>query len=495
MNASCQELKRFRLIDMHPNCSELAVHIFGHVIPVLAVFVVMLNIPMLIVFTRPHVRSHTTFILSLIACADILDIICPTVVLVYQYSLGHSNEFLLYSHCQWTYILLYVSVDTFNMISLWLTVLLAYIRCKCLQSPFLARHIHSGKRIIMYVLGILSLAMLVHLPSFFLFDFTPVKTIDTFTNSTMELCRIVEPDGAVLKSCMRRKIQIFTKTVVDSIVPCFFLVYYNFVILLTLRKARRSRTSLRRSESTSYNITKIQACETLVQVENVKLRQISIYKTASTELEGVSNESNGAWSTNSTQVAERNKCESPVLDRNDANNTDSHGIRMCCLNEGKSFRKKANSTDCVLDKLDQECKRTSWLIFVISTIVVVNEVPLAAENVYTLATYAGSPLPMNIYGCFSIILELFQFITYPMIFIIYASMSRAFRVELCTTIMHPCKQRGITPNDTNRLFLCPCVVQQTSSRCCEPIADLPCTNHSDKDNSFDMNMTKANTCM
>lgn len=478
MNGSCKGIITLRLIDIHPNCADLAVITAGYVVPCIAVLTLMLNLPIVIVFTKPRVRSHTTFILTLIACVDTLTIICPTYAYVYHYTFGHYVEYLAYSKCELTYILIEVCVDMFNMISLWLTVLLAYIRCRCLKSPFTARHIHSGKRILMYVSFILLLAVCVYLPSLFVFDFTPVKIVDPLTNRTMEVCGISEPDGIFLIHCTRRKLHVLVKTMLDSFIPCCILVYHNAEMFLILREAKQSRSSLRCRESPSRDISKKQTYGARTADCDARTNNICDHHLDRDDVFYVDTGN----SSNVSNPERRNiLCILPCYNRKLCQPGTCLG---CSCGYHTSFRKKVESTDSAFDKLDRDSRRASGLIVLVSTIVVVHEIPLAITNMYALATHVGVALPINIYGCFSFILLLWQYITYPVIFLIYACMSKTFRSELRKTIA--CQQPNTKVTHTKKLFLSPCSARKRTNPDVEATAGHSQDNAFDKDNDSDM---------
>lgn len=452
MNASGNDIMTLRLIDLHENCTDFAVYCLGYIIPGLAVCVVLINIPIVIVFTRQHVRSHTTFILALIACTDTVNIVCPTIPFVYHYTTGHYGEFLGYSQCRWTYILGDVCVDMFNMISLWLTVLLAYIRCRCLKSPFSVRHIHSAKRILVYIGIILMLTGLVHVPSVFFFEFVPVKAINSINNSTQELCGIVATKGILLTSFLwsGRKLQVLIKTIFESIIPVCILVYCNIVMILALEEAKQGRSSLRRNDSTSRNNYHTGTCG--VGIELAKCERIE----SDNNIEGVVYENTRGHSSISIGETTTDRCKYRYMNI-------SMCSRSCCVPPG-SFRKKVNVCDSGFAKLDRDSKRVSRFIVLVSTIIVVHEIPMAVANVHTLVSHADVPLLINIYGCFYLILLLWQYITYPVIFLIYTCMSGAFRSEFWKAILFTCKQHEVIATNTrHKLFLSPCSVRKRIS--------------------------------
>lgn len=557
MNRSCGEQTLLKLMDLHPDCVDLGVDVFRYIFPFLAVFVTTTNILIVFVFMKPHIRSHTTFILTLIACADILGIVCPTVVFAYLYLFGYYKEYLTCKQIEWTYILGEICVDVFNMLSLWLTVLLAYIRCRCINSPFLARHVHSFKRVFIYLICLLILVISLHVPSFYIFEFQQVQYVDKDNNGTHAVCAMLEPDGVFLKSCSSRKVQLILETVFDSVLPCVLLVYCTFAMLCTLHRGKQNRLSLRKIDSVRYNSikeSKKYAKEELTEQTCALRCEEAIAKCEKTDCESsrvkykrnnceekregnVCDANNENWDTTDVEVnnatcdredhevvkakrgnidiaAKTVKCESincascdktickaidldntkddifkgdeehissfskdankdnnndTVFFDSDENNDEKKSLDVdvslfcSCLNCQNSATKtvrQSTSSDSTIDKLDRESRRTSWLILCVSTIVLVHEFPLVAINIYNLTTYKDKPLPLS-NGCLSIVLLLWQFVTYQAIFFIYACMSSAFRSELRK--MFTCQRKQAEPALSNEgnSFPSPCAVRRT----------------------------------
>jgi hypothetical protein len=182
----------FRLKDVSSHCMHIIVPIEAYVFPVLSILVFGINVLAVFVFLQKRVRSHTTFLLTLIAITDILNITFPTYFCVYYYTLGHYKDYVTYQMCSLTYILGIVSVKFFNALSLWLTVLLAYTRCRCLKDPFNAHKRHTSKKVDIYVIFIIAFTIITHMPSAFLFEFSSITSSDSDTNTTKQLCVIEE---------------------------------------------------------------------------------------------------------------------------------------------------------------------------------------------------------------------------------------------------------------------------------------------------------------
>ncbi|XP_060554684.1 G-protein coupled receptor 52-like [Ruditapes philippinarum] len=264
--------------DLYPNCLSLSIYVFGYIIPVLAIFVAAVNILVIIVFQKPNIRSHTTIILTLIAGADMLGIMCSASIKAYHFLFGHYIDLLSCTMAKLTYIFGEICLDMFSMFSLWLTVLLSFIRCKCIKSPFSTRYIHTNRRILAYVLCLWIAVCIVHLPSYFIFDFQIISFVDYKTNITRVTCGILEIDGAFFKSCSRRKAHVIVEMVLDSFLPCILLLYYTTVMLLALRAANKSRSSLRRNNSSIEMIVIDMDCER--QTDKIETKEAKASVTA-----------------------------------------------------------------------------------------------------------------------------------------------------------------------------------------------------------------------
>lgn len=466
MNVTFKFGASFRLEDLHTSCIYLLVPVFGYIVPVFAALVTAVNILAVVVFMQPRVRSHTTHILTLIACTDTLNILFPTITYVYYYTLEHYKDFVSYKFCFLTYILSDVSVDLFNALSLWFTVLLAYIRCRCLKSPFDAYKIHTQKRIALYIFGILVFTIISHLPAFFLFDFYPASRVEQSTNATLEVCVVTESNFVFTNSSIGRKVQILTTSVLDSVIPCFILVYLDFVILITLREAKLSRISLRRGKPIcTHDISLDRDRKTL----NIFTRGALYFRTClkcrcfGNATDEISREI--------SEVKEKNIAFYEFSDVNQESTRNellphcSRGKMNYSHSKRKSWKKqKTESVDSAFDKLDRESRRTSWLILAITIIITLHEVPLAIANLYSLIKHAGVALPINMHGCLHAILTFWQYLTYLIIFLMYAFMSSSFRFELKRILTLSCGHENVQSLRPKKVFMSPCSVRKSLSR-------------------------------
>ncbi|XP_053406477.1 uncharacterized protein LOC128559254 [Mercenaria mercenaria] len=437
----------------------MAVNMFGYIIPVLSLFVTTMNVLIIIVFVKRHMRSHTTFILTLIACVEILNIDCPAIVFAYLYLRGSYKHYLTSEQIKWSYLLGKICVDMFNMCSLWLTVLLAFIRYRCISSPFVARKVHSPRKIIIYVVVIIVFVGLVHVPSFYLFEFRSVTNVDPISNLTTIVGALIEREGVYLKSCSGRKLHIIVETLTDSLIPSALLVCCNIKLLITLRKAKQSRSSLRHTNNVCFKSDEENSQKNI----NTDAEPSKINSRGSTNqtlgLKKVFHFNERYIPNISQPLVQNNKCKTNSMKDIKERRDTQHNFYTF-----KSRHTHAStSSDHSLDKLDRESERTSLLILLVSTIILVHECPLAIVNTYTLANYSDKPLPLS-KGCFSIVVLLWQFITYPAIFLIYSCMCKAFRKELWKILTCLCRREKRGQSNMRKPFPCPCSVRKRIPR-------------------------------
>lgn len=462
MNSSCGQPHTVRFIDLHRDCVDFAVNVFEYIFPILAVSVTAINILIIIVFTKPHMRSPTTFILTLIAFVEIINIICPTSIFSYLYLHGNYKYYLTRGEIQWSYILGKICVDMFNMISLWLTVLLAFVRCKCINSQSITRKVHSTKQIIIFVVLILVVVIVVNVPAFYIFEFYSIEKLDPIANITSEIGVLVESQGIYFRSCSGRKVHVFVEMITDSILPCVILICCNAKIVIALRKARNSRSVLRHKRTLKIVNGDKQKYKSM---ENISSEMLNgrLSKDISIELEKRFY-SNGRYIANDSekhlvdneckQVVHKSTRKTDFMKHYLLTNAKLHNF---CTFQTRHLRPRMHS-DSTIDKLDKESERTSLLILLVSTIIVLHELPLAVLKILTLAQSFNKPLPMS-RGCLSVIILLWQFITYPAIFLIYTCMCRAFRKELIKTLTCLCMRHNSKRQVNRKPASCPASIR------------------------------------
>ncbi|XP_052772715.1 uncharacterized protein LOC128211726 [Mya arenaria] len=393
--------------DLFPDCEEMHSLIFGIITPIQAALVTVANIFIVILFTKPHIRSRTTCLLTLIALADMLSIVSPTSIYIWLFTLDSDNNrrAVPFRFCIWTIAFVDIFQDMFNAMSLWFTVLLAFMRRKCLQSPFAAKCSHRYRHVIGYVSGVVCLVLAVHIPSFLIFDAIPLNGTFIDVNVTDVMCGLKER-----KYSIPRKIHLWMELLLDSLIPSCILLYLTISILWVLRKAKQSRSSLR-SHSSVYRPNGVPDDSenegVFVKLKNVQFRR-------------------------------------------------------------RKFREHT-SIDSAFEKLDRESRRTSWLIFVVATLISTHELPMALIRAYKLAVHMHETLPLVFFGCWSALFTLWQNTIYPLTFFIYALMSANIRSEIVRVLTCKCLFSGEEMSAGNaptvkRVLLSPCSVRKSLSK-------------------------------
>jgi hypothetical protein len=294
---------------------------------------------------------------------------------------------------------------------------------------------------------------LVHIPSFFIFDFHTISTFDPITNITSERGVLLETEGVFFKTCIGRKVHVCIETITDSLLPTIILVGCNINILVALRKAKKSRVILRHNEDDKLTIKteiekkdvkKVEFCSKLISVNDNLDKDADVDKIIPRENYKIS-----------TKRMYGNLCKP------EASNGKESDVKLSlanCVKLHNIFTSKAKhvrarlQSDSTVEKLDKEGRRTSCLILLVSTIIVVHELPLTILNTYTLVNSSDKPLPLS-HGCLSIILLLWQFITYPALFLIYACMSKVFRTELWNVLTCICIRHRNRRLNSGNVFL------------------------------------------
>lgn len=504
----------FHMDGLYP--IDCAVPIYGFIVPCLALMVVIINILIIVIFSKPHIRSHTTVILTIIALADSLNISLPSTIYVYYYVLGNHKDYVPYQLCQATFLLIHLLPEMFNLISVWSTILLACIRFRCLQSPFKAKSLHTNRRIAVGITFAVSLAILVQVPSLALFDFLPVNVTSTVTNRTMTTC-VVATSKLINGACILREIHIWIELFVNSFIPCFMLILLDLAILYTLHKAERRRGSLNRRGSSfkvkvkrksfdKRHICKENGCDqrsghTALNYSNLRQtdsndtmpdRGENIQKTTQVSLKDRSNDlmdknviseygvnkgnssvekcahysdsdslsSNKCVSRNSLQQRFQNRLSSVL-------HFTGHGLNQLGCDSpinSKDFKTSSTRSNDSYKRLAKESRRTSWMIFAVVALICSHELLYGILFAHKMVTNVG-PVPINFFGCGTVYLYLWQYITYPLIFLIYCFMSSAFRIELRNTLT--CRKAKPGKRQThgrNSVFMSPCTLRKSMSR-------------------------------
>lgn len=478
------------LQDLAPGCGSLVPVTYGIVVPILALFVISVDSVIITVFMRPNVRSHTTFILTLIAVSDIFNIAPPTGIYVFYYTLGNYHHALPYYLCRGTYLLSHVSHDFFHAMSLWLTVLLAFIRSKCLKAPFEARWIHKSKNVVLFVMAVLVLELIVHVPSVFILQFHAVARLDERSNTTVLDCAVSDID----EYSTSRKLHVWSEVIIDSIIPCLLLLYMDVTILRILRKAKQSRNSLRYCRSFRESRSKTTTSEDEPEVDNTptytKQSQATVQQNGAQireVVESAENDGNGCFrycvscakgkSKKHPESAEKDlnkditrkfcfvKANGVLKNKRQQPSQENRLLKLCRRHYKKKLRlEKQNSEDILFERLNRESRRTSWLILAVALLITTHEIPSAILHVLALVRHSKTTLPFTIFGCWSAVLNLWQHVVYPVIFLIYAWMSSVFRQEVLRVLRCKCYQNEADDEPIRKkVLMSPCSVRKTMS--------------------------------
>ena len=530
----------FHIDGLYPE--QCALPIYGFIVPPLAVLVVVFNALILVIFAKPHIRSHTTVILTVIAIADSLNISLPSIIYVYMYTFGHHHDYVPSSMCLSVYVLIHLLPEMFNLISVWATVLLACIRFRCIQAPFRAKDLHTNTRIAIGIVIVFIIGACVQLPSIGLFDFVPVNITSLVTNKTIETC-IVTTSKNLNSACFLREIHIWVELFANSFIPCFALITLDIAILYTLRKAELRRESLQRGSSFRFRIRRNSSasnheCSELLAKyavnETYKCNPLR-HTVSETEAAHTANLSNGVKPSIKNKTLENYKADSAVdgndaksgcdsdisrisvanaLTDSDCNNFDdiNRGIRRRAYTDSfhrrcqkrvasvlsipgslnrqfrssvsifrqdsvafKDFKNSSTRSNDSYKRLAKESRRTSWMIFAVVALICSHELLYGILFAHQMIHNVG-PIPLNFFGCGTVYLYLWQYITYPLIFLIYCFMSAAFRLELRRTVTCSKQKFGEKHSQPrNSVFMSPCTLRKSISleretkECCETL--------------------------
>lgn len=114
---------------------EYAVILFGYITPIFFVITVVANIIIVLVLSRPVMRTPTNLVLLSMAVADLLTLVFPVPWYFYMYTLGNYRHYLYPSLlCNMYNYMSEVLPAFFHTASIWCTILLACQRYAFLLS-------------------------------------------------------------------------------------------------------------------------------------------------------------------------------------------------------------------------------------------------------------------------------------------------------------------------------------------------------------------------
>ena len=417
--------------------------------------------------------------------------------------------------------------EMFNLISVWATILLAVIRFRCIQAPFRARDLHTNTRISIGIAFVFLIGICVQLPAIGLFDFVPINVTSLVTNKTMETC-IVTTSKNLNSACFLREVHIWIELFANSFIPCFALITLDIAILYTLRKAELRRGTLqRRGSSLKCRIRRNSSasrkeCSRLLakfakennqydplrhidsEVSEPRRATISLTNRDETSVKNTypenSKDGENGEEGNKAGLEDSENIIKPFTNSDIDADIDNIGVirrrtysdtfpkrcqkRVASVlsipssfsrqfrssisifrhdSNAKDFRISSTRSNDSYKRLAKESRRTSWMIFAVVALICSHELLYGVLFAHQMIHNVG-PIPLNFFGCGTVYLYLWQYITYPLIFLIYCFMSAAFRLELrrtvtCTT--QTLGERQCRPR--NSVFMSPCTVRKSIS--------------------------------
>ncbi|KAH9528164.1 hypothetical protein DERF_002133 [Dermatophagoides farinae] len=384
--------------------------LFGYITPIFFLITLAANILIVLVLSRPTMRSPTNLVLLSMAVADLLTLIFPVPWYFYMYTLGY-YKFLLYPalSCNLYHVMSEILPTFFHTASIWCTLLLACQRYVYICHPTLAKVWCTNQRVTRTILAIFLLASVHQLLRFFEGHWidaivmissssqpppssSPPPSLSSsshksiFNDGDVGIMPTIMDDNSIImntnnesminnepqKAC-RQVIAKWTTSIENlyfgtyfvfrivfvHIGPCFLLVIFNVLLYNALKRAEKTRNKL-------------------------------LNKQQSTE------QRNGSSGWNKQQQQQQQ--------------SDDH-----------QQQRKANR--------GRDANSTTVMLIVVVTVFLIVEIPLAVataihvtENMFTVDIVSDRFLSMTI-----IFSNFFIIISYPLNFAIYCGMSRAFR--------------------------------------------------------------------
>ncbi|KAH7636821.1 7 transmembrane receptor -like protein 6 [Dermatophagoides farinae] len=340
--------------------------LFGYITPIFFLITLAANILIVLVLSRPTMRSPTNLVLLSMAVADLLTLIFPVPWYFYMYTLGY-YKFLLYPalSCNLYHVMSEILPTFFHTASIWCTLLLACQRYVYICHPTLAKVWCTNQRVTRTILAIFLLAsvhQLLRIMPTIMDDNSIIMNTNNesmINNEPQKACRQVIAKWTTSIENLYFGTYFVFRIVFVHIGPCFLLVIFNVLLYNALKRAEKTRNKL-------------------------------LNKQQSTE------QRNGSSGWNKQQQQQQQ--------------SDDH-----------QQQRKANR--------GRDANSTTVMLIVVVTVFLIVEIPLAVataihvtENMFTVDIVSDRFLSMTI-----IFSNFFIIISYPLNFAIYCGMSRAFR--------------------------------------------------------------------
>ena len=228
-----------------------AVPVFGYIVPPLAFFVLIINVLMVFILSRRHMRSPINSLLVGISTMDTLAIMLPVPLFINFFSMGNIYTVFPYSWCKAYFILMYVLPMTCNMASIWITVALACVRCYTVWRPLMAKTSLTPYRMNIVLTIIVLLSIGVYFPNYFEYNFIPMETSDSQKNTTTVACKVEKSYAHSSESFCA--VHFWIQIVLSSHLPWFGMLFPDAGMLWGLKRAAIQRNYLLNGQSECNN--------------------------------------------------------------------------------------------------------------------------------------------------------------------------------------------------------------------------------------------------
>ncbi|KPM03999.1 7 transmembrane receptor (rhodopsin family)-like protein 6, partial [Sarcoptes scabiei] len=148
--------------------TELKVILFGYITPIFFLITLVANVLIVLVLSKPTMRSPTNLVLLSMAVADLLTLIFPVPWYFYMYTLGYYRFYLNPSSiCNLYNVMSEILPTFFHTASIWCTLLLACQRYIFICHPIMAKVWCTQQRVSRAIIAIFTLAFIHQLLRFF----------------------------------------------------------------------------------------------------------------------------------------------------------------------------------------------------------------------------------------------------------------------------------------------------------------------------------------
>jgi len=215
------------------------INLYGYVIPTLVTVTTALNSLVIIILTRPSMRSSNSVVLSALAISDTLTGLITLPFYLYMYTFGLWTQHIPYRWCFIHKICIDVLPTIFHTISVWLTLTLAIQRYIYLCHPMAAKGLCGVGRMRKVVMLVALLSFLFHSLTFFDTTFVPVPM-----KMTTEGCSEVFSQWAERSKHIYIPMYYWVRVLIIHLIPAVSLVILNSILIGVMKAATRRRRLL-----------------------------------------------------------------------------------------------------------------------------------------------------------------------------------------------------------------------------------------------------------